>query len=166
MSSWHGDGATPSRAGQAAWAVFPFALARLLRSSREGERATGNALLTCSIALGLSTVAVSASPSGLDILHERYLFAATPLVLVGLAYWVRTGAAMSLGWRGVAAAVAVAVAATLPADQIARANNVESPTATWVAELHRTVPDVPTRGLVVGLAVLGGVVLEIGRAHV
>jgi hypothetical protein len=145
--------------GVVALVVFPFALGRLLRSSRERERATGNALLTGSIALGLSTVAVSASPSGLDILHERYLFAATPLVLVGLAYWVRTGAAMSLGWRGGAAAVAVAVVATLPADQIARANNVESPTATWVAELHRTVPDVPTRGLLVGLAVIGGVVL-------
>ncbi len=152
--------------GVVALVVFPFALGRLLRSSREGERATGNALLTCSIALGLSTVAVSASPSGLDILHERYLFAVTPLVLVGLAYWVRTGAAMSLGWRGVAAAVAVAVAATLPADQIARANNVESPTATWVAELHRTVPDVPTRGLLVGLAVIGGVVLVGFRGRV
>jgi hypothetical protein len=152
--------------GVAALAVFPFALGRLLRSSREGERATGTALLTCSIALGLSTVAVSAAPSGLDILHERYLFAATPLVLVGLAYWVRTGAKTSRRWRVVAAALAVAVAATLPADQIARANNVESPTATWVAELHRTLPGVPTRALLVGLAVIGGVVLVGFRGRV
>ena len=70
--------------GVVALVLYPFALGSLLRSPVERDRATGVALLTSSLALLLSVAAVSASPYGLDVLHERYLFYLTPLVLVGL----------------------------------------------------------------------------------
>jgi hypothetical protein len=139
-------------------AVFPLALHAMLRSPSDRDRSTGTALLACTVALLLSVAALSASPSGLDVLHERNLFYVTPLVLVGAAYLLQSGplARRSAAWI---AAGAVALAATLPSDQVARANNVDSPTGAWVAALHATVPGLPTRALTVGLAALGALVL-------
>ena len=151
--------------GVVALVLYPFALARLLRSPVERDRATGTALLTSSFALLLSVAAVSASPYGLGILHERYVFYLTPLVLVGLAYWLETGRVLSGRALWVAGLCAIAVAATLPADQVARANNVDSPTAAWLSALHQERPEVPTRVLVVALAVLGVVVLVLFRGR-
>ena len=142
--------------GVVALVLYPFALASLLRSPRERDRATGVALLTCSLALLLSVAAVSASPYGLGVLHERYLFYLTPLVLVGLAYRLETGRVLSGRALWIAGLGAIAVAASLPADQVARANNVDSPTAAWLNALHEELPEVPTRALVVALAALGG----------
>ena len=141
--------------GVVALVLYPFALGSLLRSPVERDRATGVALLTSSLALLLSVAAVSASPYGLDVLHERYLFYLTPLVLVGLAYRLETGHVLSGRALWIAGLVAIAVAASLPADQIARANNVDSPTAAWLNALHEELPDVPARVLVVALAALG-----------
>jgi hypothetical protein len=145
--------------GVVALVLFPFALHGLLRSRAERARATGVALLTTSAALLLSVAAVSATPAGLDILHERYLFYATPLVLVGLAHWLQTGLVLRRRAAWVAGIVAVALAASLPTDQVARANNVDSPTAAWVRSLHEAIPSVPTKILLVGLAALGALVL-------
>ena len=145
--------------GVVALVVFPLALRGLLRAPDERAHATGVALLTSSVAILLSVVAVSASPAGLDILHERYLFYLTPLVLVALAHWLQTGLVLPRGAAWVAGIGAVALAATLPTDQIARSNNVDSPTAAWVRALHETMPSVPTKLLVVGIAALGAVVL-------
>jgi hypothetical protein len=151
--------------GVVAFVLYPFALGSLLRSPVGRDRATGVALLTSSLALLLSVAAVSASPYGLDVLHERYLFYLTPLVLVGLAYRLETGHVLSGRALWIAGLVAIAVAASLPADQVARANNVDSPTAVWLNALHEELPEVPVRVLVVALAALGVVVLVLFRGR-
>lgn len=145
--------------------LYPFALGSLLRSPVERDRATGVALLTSTLALLLSVAAVSASPFGLDVLHERYLFYLTPLVLVGLAYCLETGRVLSGHALWIAGLGAIAVAASLPADQVARANNVDSPTAVWLNALHEELPGVPVRMLVVALAALGVIVLVLFRGR-
>ena len=151
--------------GVVALVLYPFALGSLLRSPVERDRATGVALLTSTLALLLSVAAVSASPFGLDVLHERYLFYLTPLVLVGLAYCLETGRVLSGHALWIAGLGAIAVAASLPADQVARANNVDSPTAVWLNALHEELPGVPVRVLVVALAALGVIVLVLFRGR-
>jgi hypothetical protein len=145
--------------GIVALVVFPLALHGLLRSHEERVRATGVALLTTSLALLLSVAAVSATPAGLDILHERYLYYVTPLVLVGLAHLLQTRPVLQRRAAWVGAICAIALAATLPTDQVARANNVDSPTAAWVRALHEEIPDVPVKLVLLGLAALGALVL-------
>ena len=152
--------------GVVALAVFPLALHRLLLSPDERTRATGTALLTSALAVLVSVAAVSASPSGLDILHERYLFYLTPLVLVGLAYWLQMDLVMPRRVAWIAAIGAVALAASLPSRQIARANMVDSPTAAWVQTLQQSMTGVPTKVLVVGLAAVGALVLVCFRRPV
>ena len=151
--------------GVVALVLYPFALVRLLRSPVERDRATGAALLTSSFALLLSVAAVSASPYGLGVLHERYVFYLTPLVLVGLACWLETGRVPAGRALWIAGLCAIAVAATLPAEQVARANNVDSPTAAWLSALHQELPEVPTTVLVVALAAIGVAVLVVFRGR-
>ncbi|HEX3291356.1 MAG TPA: hypothetical protein VHR46_08190 [Gaiella sp.] len=151
--------------GVVAVAAFGFALNGLLRSRDEARRTTGTAMLASAFAVLLSVAAVSASPSGLDVLHERYLFYVTPLVLVGLAYWLQTGLAVSRTLAVIAAVVAVALAASLPSGQLARANNVDSPTGAWLQALRETT-GISTKPLLVGLAVLGALVLLCARGRV
>ena len=147
--------------------LFPLALARLLRSTDASVRATALALGTSAGTLVLSVALVSVSPSGLGVLHERYLFYLTPLVLTGLAGWLQTEERARAG-RGVLACLAaggIALAATLPSDQVARANNVDSPTAVWVAALHESLSSVGVVVLVVGLAAFGASVLVASRSR-
>ena len=145
--------------GVGALIVFPIALRRLVRSPDGRARSTGIALLASSLAILLSVAAISASPSGLGVLHERYLFYLTPLLLVGLAYWLQTGSTMSRRAAAIAGIVAVAIVATLPAARVAGANNVDSPTGAWLQALHETSGGIPTRVLVTALAVFGALVL-------
>ena len=77
--------------GVVALTLFPLALWSMLGSTVERERATGVALATSAAAILLSLAAVSTSGFGLDILHERYLFSVTPLVLTAVAYWLERG---------------------------------------------------------------------------
>ncbi len=144
---------------------FGFALNGLLRSRDERQRTTGTAMLASAFAVLLSVAVASAGPSGLDILHERYLFYVTPLVLVGLAYWLQTRLEVPRTPALIAGVVAVALAASLTSDQVARANNVDSPTAAWLQAFHETT-GIPTKPLVVGLAVLGALVLVCARGRV
>jgi hypothetical protein len=153
--------------GVAALAIFPLALHRMLSSPVERVRATGVALLTTSVAILLSLATVSASPFGLNVLHERYLFYVTPLVLVALAHWLQ-GSQPSRAAVWIAAIAAVALAATLPTDQIARANVVDGPTAAWVQNFRDTWrwSATPTKLVVVGLAAFGALVLVRSRSRV
>lgn len=149
--------------GVVALVLFPLALHGMMRSPDERARTTAIALAVSSIAIVLSVAAVAASPSGLGVLHERYLFYLTPLILVGLAYWLRTGLTLSRRGAAIAGIAAVAIAATLPAARIAGANNVDSPTGAWVQALHETMGGIPTRLVVVALAALGALVLTTFR---
>ncbi len=153
--------------GVVALALFPLTLWSMLGSAVERERATGVALATSAAAILLSLAAVSTSGFGLDILHERYLFSVTPLVLAALAYWLEQGLPSSRRAAWIAAFTTVAVAASLPADQVARANNVDSPTAAWIDDLRAVSPwsSVPTRLVVVGLAAVGALVLLRSRSR-
>ena len=144
--------------GVVALVAFPLALRAMLRSPLERIRATGVALLTSSLALLVSVAAVSASPAGLDILHERYLFYATPLVFAALAHWFETGCERPRGAVWLGGLTVVLIATTLPAEQLARASNVDSPTAGWIYALHQETPSVPMSALLVGLAGLGAIV--------
>jgi hypothetical protein len=146
--------------GVLALVLFPLALDRMLRSPDERTRATAIALAVTSIAIALSVAAVSASPSGLGVLHERYLFYLTPLVLVGTAYWLQTDVTLSRRGAAIAGIAAVAIAATLPAARVAAANNLDSPTGAWLQALHETMlPGIPIRIMVAALAMLGALVL-------
>ena len=69
----------------------------------------------------------------------------TPLVLTAVAAGSKRGLRPSRRTAWIAALAAVAVAASLPADQVARANNVDSPTAAWIRDLHAVSPWSPSR---------------------
>jgi hypothetical protein len=150
--------------GVIAFAAFPLALRGLLRhSSSDRDHALGIAALTLTTGLLLSVTAVSASRFGYGILHERNLFYATPLVLVCLAYWLAHGLERPKVLVVAVALGAIALLATLPEHVVQMSNNVDSPTAAWLSELRNQVPNVPMRGLTVGIATAGAVALLLVR---
>jgi hypothetical protein len=151
--------------GVAGVAVFPVAVHDLLRSGSERDRSTGLALAASVLAVMLSVALISASPEGLDILHERYLFYATPLFLVGLARWLHVPTRRGRAWALGLGAAAVWIAASVPGDVLERSNNVEAPTATWFVALHASLPGIPLRLVLVGLATLGVLVLALSRTR-
>ena len=144
-------------------AVFPIAVGDLLRSQR--TRPVGLALVASVAAVLLSMALISASPAGLGILHERYLCYATPLLLVGLVHWLPTRSPQRRAWALGIGASTIAIAASVPGDVLARSNNVDAPTASWLEALHASVPGVPVRLLLVGLATLGWLVLALSRTR-
>lgn len=113
--------------------VFPVALAALCsRGSSPREAATGIAGSATTLAILISVAFLSASPYGLDILHERSLFFVTPLVLTVGIGWLRGGARTSyLVWVGIAVVVASAVT-LVASDVILRTNPVDSPTTAFL----------------------------------
>jgi hypothetical protein len=150
--------------GVIAFAAFPLALRGLLhRSSSDRDHALGIAALTLTTGLLVSVTALSASRFGLGILHERNLFYATPLVLVCLAHWLAHGLERPKLLVVAVALGAVALPATLPEHVVRISNNVDSPTAAWLSELENQVPNVPMRGLTVGIATAGAVALLLVR---
>jgi hypothetical protein len=149
--------------GVLALAAFPFALRGLLRRSASvPERSLGIASLTLASALLLSVAALSSSKFGLGILHERNLFYATPLVLTCLAHWLASGLRRPRRVVLVVALAAVAVPASLPDHLVRITNNVDSPTAAWLAELeHQTGWAV--KALILAIAAIGTAALLLAR---
>jgi hypothetical protein len=150
--------------GVIAFAAFPLALRGLLRhSSSDRDHALGIAALTLTTGLLLSVTAVSASRFGYGILHERNLFYATPLVLVCLARWLAHGLERPKVLVVAVALGAIALPATLPEHVVQMSDNVDSPTAAWLSELGNQVPNVPMRGLTIGIATAGAVAILLVR---
>jgi hypothetical protein len=150
--------------GVIALAAFPLALRGLLRhSSSDRENSLGIAALTLTTGLLLSVTALSASRFGYGILHERNLFYATPLVLACLAHWLAHGLERPKMLVVAVALGAIALPATLPDHVVQISNNVDSPTAAWLAELENQLPNVPLRGLTIGIAAAGAAALLLVR---
>jgi hypothetical protein len=156
--------------GVAAFVVAPLALRRLLRrGSSPAERALGCASVGLVLALFASVVVISASPYGLDRLHERNLFYVVPLLLISFAYWLQDGARRA-GPRvgGMIAGVALALAVSVP-DRLVISQGFDSPGIRPLGQLHGTVdahgPDVPVRVLAV-VCVLVGLAVVASRIHV
>jgi hypothetical protein len=152
--------------GVIALAAFPLALRGLLRrSASESERSLGIASLTLAVGLLVSVAALSSSPFGLGILHERNLFYATPLVLVCLAHWLAFGLQRPKFLVLAVALAAVTLPAILPDRVVRITNNVDSPTAAWFAELeHQTSWAI--KGSMVGVAAVGAAALLLARRAV
>jgi hypothetical protein len=141
--------------GVVALAAFPLGLRTMLRrAAPPGVRATGTAALGLGLGLLGSVALLSASPYGLDRLHERSLFFATPLLLTCLAYWLWRGLERPR-WLALGCALAVlGLAATLPRHVVLPAFDVDYPTAPFFAALDAQVPSVPFR--IWMLAIAGG----------
>ena len=142
--------------GVVAVAAFPVALRLMLRAGeRAGVRSTATVALTLSLGLLASVALLSASPYGLDRLHERSLFFVTPLVLVCLAYWLSHGLErprwLSLG----SAFAAVALAVTLPGDVVFGSFDVDLPSSTFFRDLDAQVPGVDFRIWATAIAAVG-----------
>jgi len=150
--------------GVIALAAFPLALRGLLRrTASDCEHSLGIASLTLTAGLLLSVTALSASRFGLGILHERNLFYATPLVLVCLAHWLAHGLERPRMLAVAVALAAVALPVTLPDHLVEITNNVDGPTAAWLAELKHQVPSIPMKGLTLGIAAVGAAALLLVR---
>jgi hypothetical protein len=150
--------------GVVALVALPVALRRLLRRAASGsEHALGIAVVTLCVPMLLSVAALSASPYGLGILHERNLFYVTPLVLTCFAYWLSHGLdrprSLALG----SALAAVAVAASVPERILRLTNNVDGPTASYVMEFKRVAPGVSTQLWLAAAAAVGAGAFLFGK---
>ena len=142
--------------GVVALVAFPVALRQLLRrDAPSSERAFGLVASTLSIAMLLSVAALSASPYGLGILHERNLFYVTPLVLTALAFWLSNGLPRPRALAVASAVAAVAVAAAVPERVLRLTNNVDGPTASFVMRFKSIASGVPAPVWLVAAAVVG-----------
>jgi hypothetical protein len=150
--------------GVVALGAVPFALARLLRGDAASrERAFGSTTVGLLVWLLASVAVLSASPYGLDILHERSLFFATPIVLTCLAYWLASGLPRSLALAAVVAAALVALAASLPERLILNPTTIDAPTNVLWLGLDDRLGAVPTGWFVVAGAAAGVAVLVLAR---
>ncbi len=142
--------------GVVALAAFPVALRSMLRAGRaEGVRSTATVALTLSISVLASVALLSASPYGLDRLHERSLFFVTPLVLVCLAYWLAHGLERPR-WLSLGCALAtLALAAALPGELVFRSFDVDLPSSTFFRDLDAQFPGVDFRIWATGIAAVG-----------
>jgi hypothetical protein len=141
--------------GIVAFAAFPLAVSSLLRSSREESRAFAVAALSLLGGILLSVAAISASPYGLGVLHDRGLFFVTPIVLACFAHWLANGLERPGRITLPTAVVAVAVAATVPESVIRRTNIVDGPTSWTSLGLDQVPSGLPARGWWAIFALLG-----------
>ncbi|MGZ4385953.1 MAG: hypothetical protein ACXVZO_03415, partial [Gaiellaceae bacterium] len=149
--------------GVVALAALPLAIVALLRSARREERAFAVAGVTLVGGILLSVSALSASPYGLDVLHERSLFFVTPIVLACFAYWLANG--LERSWRVAlgTALVVVLVAATVPESLIRRTNIVDGPTSWTLLGLDQIPAEVAAQRWWVIFALLGAGVFLFAR---
>jgi hypothetical protein len=147
--------------GAVAFVAFPVALrAMLQRGASPAARATAVVALTVSLSLLGSVALLSTSPYGLDILHERNLFYAAPLILTCLAYWLSAGLPRPR-WLSLGSAVAfVGLAAFLSPHIAAGTNDVDAPSA-YSALLH--IPHASFRVSAIVFAVAGAAIFLLAR---
>jgi hypothetical protein len=147
--------------GAVAFAAFPVALrAMLQRSARPAAHVTAVVSLTVSLSLLGSVALLSASPYGLDILHERNLFYVTPLILTCLAYWLSAGMPRPLWFSVASAAALVGLAAFLSPHIASSTNDVDGPSA-YSALLH--LPHTSFRVSATAFAILGAAIFLFAR---
>jgi hypothetical protein len=142
--------------GVVALAALPVAVRGMLRGrERPIVRSTGAVAVCLTLSLVASVALISASPYGLQHLHERYLFYVTPLVLTCIAHWLWRGLERPF-WLAVGCAVAaVALVALLPEKLIRTAYNTDAPSASFFSALDARFPSVHFRTWVIIIAVAG-----------
>ena len=104
-----------------------------------------------------SVAVLSASPYGLDILHERSLFFVTPLVLTCFAYWLAGGLRRPL-WPTLAIAARRSDRSPPPDAPVHERRIRRLPTNVLWVGLSERLTDVPVRWFVVEAAIVGTVV--------
>ena len=148
--------------GVVAVAAFPLALRAMLRGDA-GARSAAAVALALTLALLGSIALLSASPYGLDRLHERSLFYVAPLVLTCFAYWLWRGLERPR-WLALACALAVVLlAALLPERQVFESFDVDLPSSLFFRQLEDQVPAVDFRVWAIALAVVGAGALLLAR---
>jgi len=149
--------------GVAALLAFPFALGRMARDrARPAARAVAVTSAALFAGIVASVAALSASPYGYGILHERGLFYVTPLVLTALAYRA-TLPRRSLPWGAGLATALVVGAASLPGHVLRLTNDVDGPTAVAVVRFTSLAARPPPQTWVAVAAALGGAVFLLAR---
>jgi hypothetical protein len=145
--------------GVVAFAVLPLALTRMLRrDAPASERSLGATTLALAVWLLASVSVLSASPYGLDVMHQRSLFFVTPLVLVCFAYWLSDSMRRPLVLSLAVAAGVIGLAVALPSRLFLSAATVDAPAnVLWLGLVDR-ITGVPIEWFVVGVAILGAAV--------
>lgn len=150
-------------AAAAAWA--PALAGMVRREAPASARAVGITVIALSGGLLGSVALLSATPYGLDWLHERNLFYVAPLVLVCVAAWGSTGCSLPLRVTAPSVAVAFALPALLPSRLVLdRVSNVDAPTVWWLRQLALDVPSLSWRSWSLVLGGMGIAVLLLGRS--
>ena len=146
------------------FAIAPFAAARAFRGS--GSTASSRAIAATLTGFGLPSLllvaAFSSSAQGGHREHERYLMYFVPLVVVLCLRWITSGEALGRRALIVSAAVAAALPATLPLEDMRAVSWIDSFGAEpW---LNAVLPSDYLRIICVGvaLAVSASVVLSSG----
>jgi hypothetical protein len=153
--------------GVVALAALPLALARLLRrGASTPERSLGATTLGVCTWLLASVAVLSASPYGLDVLHERSLFFMTPLVLACFVYWLANGLPRPLAPTLAIVALSLAVVLLLPSRLFLSTAFVDSPTNVLWVGLSDRIEAVPAESFVVAAAVVGATVFLRARTAV
>ena len=136
--------------------AFPVAVRGMLRAGgHAGARSAAVVAVSLGAAVFGSVVLLSASPYGLDRLHERSLFFVTPLLLVCFAHWLWRGLERPRALSLACAVGAVALAALLPRDLVFGSFDVDAPSTLFFRELEAQVPGVPLRAWTIGIAAVG-----------
>lgn len=142
--------------GVVALVALPVAIVRMLRPEA-GVLARATGVVTASLTLAVlgSVALLSASPYGLETLHERSLFFVTPLVLTCFAHWLSQGLERPVVLSAVSAVTAVVLVALLPERIMLGSNSVDAPTAAFLQSLDLELASIPVRVSAVILALSG-----------
>jgi hypothetical protein len=142
--------------GVVALVALPVAVRGMLRRDAPPiVRSTGAVAAGLSLSLVGSVALLSASPYGLQRLHERNLFYVTPLVLTCMAYWLWRGLERPFWLAAGSAAAAVALAALLPEKLIQTANNIDAPSTSFLLALNDGIPALHLRVWLILISAVG-----------
>jgi hypothetical protein len=146
-------------------AAFPLALAGMLgRRRTTSERSVAVMAVSLAVALLASVALLSASPYGLNVLHERNLFYVTPLLLVCFVHWLANGMQRPRSLTALVAPVAILLPAIVPEIYVVeRVNNIDVPTMSFFGRLVAEAPDVDLRLWLVALPVAGVAIVVLAR---
>lgn len=150
--------------GVVALAAFPVAIRLMLsRAERDGVRAAGAVAVALSASLLASVALLSASPFGLDRLHERSLFFVTPLMLVCFAYWLSRGLERPRTLALASAVAAVGLAAAVPGELVFESSAVDLPSGEFFLGLEERFPGIDYRAWATAIAAAGAAVFLLAR---
>ena len=134
-----------------AFALCVVAPRLLRRSATTGERAMGAVTVSWTTWIVASTTIISASPYGLDRLHERNVFYLLPLLFACLAYWIEQGRPAPARLALPILIVLVVLPAGLPGRLVHTDSRFDAPSMFPWANVDAHLGPLPV-GVVMGLA--------------